>query len=142
MKSYFTLVALALACGNTAAFAPQRASFSFSTKLYSAAFRPKQNKGESDVDFIKRITSPAGFADSQSQSQKMAKEENSETTNDSEETKTPKKAGKYQSIEDWDSQRNSKGEMTWEERAQFEGQKFGDQVKQDSILRRQLNSPY
>ena len=141
MKSYLTLYALALVCGNTAAFAPHRASFSFRTELYSA-FRPTQNKGESDVDFIKRITSPAGFA-ANNQAHKMSMDEISENkTDSSEETKTPKKVGKYRSIEEWDSERNSKGEMTWEERAQFDGQKFGDQVRQDSILRRQLNSPF
>jgi hypothetical protein len=136
MKSYWIVLAFAFVCGNTAAFAPQRPSFSSSTELYSA-FRPTQNKGESDVDFIKRITSPEGFTTAQ----KMASGETPENKNSTEET-SPKKVGKYRSIEEWDSERNSKGEMTWEERAQFDGQRFGDQVRQDSILRRQLNSPF
>jgi hypothetical protein len=136
MKSYYlTLFALALVCGNTAAFAPQRGpSFSFSTALYSA-FRPTQHKGESDMDFIKRITSPAGF--------KMAMEDDGISENNKNESEeAPKQVGNYQSIEEWDSERSSKGEMTWEQKAQFDGQRFGDQVRQDSILRRQLNSPF
>ena len=90
------------------------------------------------MDFIKRITSPEGFA----ANNQAPMDDISENKNDSEETKTPPKVGKYQSIEEWDSERDSKGEMTWEERAQFDGQRFGDQVRQDSILRRQLNSPF
>jgi hypothetical protein len=140
MKSYLALFALALVCGNSpsAAFAPpQRPAFFFSTKLYSA-FRPKQNKGESDMDFTKRITNQGGHT--ANQTNKMAMDEISENNNDSEET--PKKVGKYQPIEEWDAERKLKGEMSWEERCQFDGQQFGDQVQQDTILRRQLNSPF
>ena len=54
--------------------------------------------------------------------------------------KDSKPVGKYQSIEEWDAERNAKGELSWEEKVQFDGQRFGNQLKQDSILRRHLGT--
>lgn len=58
-------------------------------------------------------------------------------------TEVVKKTGAYQRIEEWDAelkQRAKNGSMSWEERVQYEGQKHGDQFRQNEILRRNLNS--
>jgi hypothetical protein len=86
----------------------------------------EQRQGESDIDFIKRITSQPPM-DHQPQPQK--------STNS-----TTAVTGTYQRIEEWDAQRKATGELTWEEKVQHEGQRFGNQVKQDSILRRHIGS--
>lgn len=53
--------------------------------------------------------------------------------------KTPK-PGAYQRIEEWDAEQERKrADMSWEERVQFDGQRFGDKFKQNSILKRNLN---
>jgi hypothetical protein len=86
----------------------------------------QQKPGESDVAFIKRITSstpppstkpPAEAAD--------------------------QKGGGYQRIEDWEAQQQEarkNGTLSWEEKVQFDGQRFGNQVRQNDILMRQINS--
>jgi hypothetical protein len=51
-----------------------------------------------------------------------------------------KEKGKYQPIEEWDAERKASGEMTWEEKVQFEGQKGGNQVRQNDILTRNLHT--
>lgn len=79
----------------------------------------EQLPGESDIEFIKRITSEG-----------IEKRKANAT-----ETK-PK--GKYQRIEEWDEERKEKGTLTWEEKVQFEGQKYGNQVRQNEILNRNL----
>lgn len=48
--------------------------------------------------------------------------------------------GAYQRVEDWDAEQRKNGSLSWEERVQFDGQRFGNQVQQDAILRRHLNS--
>jgi hypothetical protein len=51
----------------------------------------------------------------------------------------PNKKKGYQRIEEWDAQR-TKDDMSWEERVQFEGRRFGNQYLQNEILRRNLKS--
>lgn len=80
-----------------------------------------QLRGESDIAFIKRITS----------SPPVEHKKNNTNT-------TQKVVGKYQSIEEWDAERNDKGELTWEEKAQFDGQRYGNQVRQNDILSKHL----
>lgn len=55
-------------------------------------------------------------------------------------TTTSKPRGTYQRIEEWDEERTAKGELTWEEKVQFEGQRFGNRVKQDDILRHHIGT--
>ncbi|KAL7464877.1 hypothetical protein ACHAXS_005209 [Conticribra weissflogii] len=51
------------------------------------------------------------------------------------------KKGTYQRIEEWDAQRqNGNGNMSEEERLQWECQKMGNQFRQNEILRHHLNS--
>mmetsp|Transcript_11878 Transcript_11878/g.15887 ORF Transcript_11878/g.15887 Transcript_11878/m.15887 type:complete len:164 (+) Transcript_11878:135-626(+) len=61
-----------------------------------------------------------------------------------EEAPQPKKKG-YQRAEDWEAElkerQQGKGSgMTWEEKVQFDGQRFGNQVRQDVILRKHLGT--
>lgn len=54
---------------------------------------------------------------------------------------TPKKG--YVRAEEWEAEeqrRRKNGELTWEERVQFEGQRYGNQVNQNDILRHHLNA--
>ena len=94
----------------------QRQPFS----LYSSGL--EQLPGESDIEFIKRITSE-GI------------EQRKNNTNTS-----TKPKGKYQRIEDWDAERKEKGILSWEEKVQYEGQRHGNQVRQNDILLRNLHS--
>jgi hypothetical protein len=52
---------------------------------------------------------------------------------------TPKRG--YQRIEEWDEQqKQTRGEHSWMERVQFDGQRYGNQVRQNDILQRHLHS--
>eukprot|EP00536_Pseudo-nitzschia_multiseries_P016713 jgi/Psemu1/292669/fgenesh1_pg.1208_\ len=106
----------------------------------------EQLPGESSTAFIKRITSQSGdildFQKSKTNRLTMASSSNKSSSigNDEEGEGTSKPKGKYQPIEEWDAERKEKGVLSWEEKVQFEGQRFGNQVKQDSILRRHLGT--
>lgn len=47
--------------------------------------------------------------------------------------------GGYVSIEEWDEKRSS-DDLSWEEKVQFDGQRFGNQYNQNEILRKNLKS--
>jgi len=53
---------------------------------------------------------------------------------------SPKKKGVYQRAEDWDAERQANGTMTWEEKVQFDGQRHGNRVNQNDILRHHLHT--
>jgi hypothetical protein len=107
---------------STSAFLPLYATF-------------QQNPGESDIDFIKRITSTPLVEEQQHQ-----RRTSSSTTTDANVNNSTKPTGTYKRIEEWDAERIAKGELTWEEKVQFEGQRFGNQVKQDNILRHHIGT--
>lgn len=108
-----------------------------SVSLYSMDFN--QRPGERDIDFIKRITSSAAILDGQESDKKQQQRYlPSNSTAESSENKQPR--GQYQRIEEWDKERIAKGELTWEEKVQFDGQRFGNKVKQDNILRRHIGN--
>mmetsp|Transcript_8636 Transcript_8636/g.13314 ORF Transcript_8636/g.13314 Transcript_8636/m.13314 type:complete len:127 (-) Transcript_8636:1620-2000(-) len=46
--------------------------------------------------------------------------------------------GGYQRIEEWDKEHTQN--LSWEEKVQFDGQRFGNQVNQNEILRKNLKS--
>ena len=93
----------------------------------------EQLPGESTTDFIKRITNESKEMLNQEKKVSTRKQEKNDKSDS-------KPVGKYQRIEDWDAERNAKGELSWEEKVQFDGQRFGNQLKQDSILRRHLGT--
>ena len=93
----------------------------------------EQLPGENTTDFIKRVTSQSN--------ELLEKQKNGGSKDDSNnDDESPKIRGKYQRIEDWDAERTAKGELTWEEKVQFDGQRYGNQIKQNSILQRHLGS--
>jgi hypothetical protein len=104
-----------------------RAPHQASIVLYSFL---EQRPGENDIAFIKRITTEQPTQEDQQQP-------GQETTNS---TTTGPITGKYQRIEEWDEQRKASGVLAWEEKVQFEGQQLGNQIKQDSILRRHIGT--
>jgi hypothetical protein len=104
------------------------------TLLYgSSSDQFKQKPGESDIAFIKRITN---------NSQQLIQQTTSTSTNSTsaDDSISEKPVGKYQRIEEWDSERKANGQLTWEEKVQFDGQRFGNQVKQDHILRHHIGT--
>lgn len=122
-----------------------------SSALRAAGF--EQLPGESTTDFIKRVTANAdAIMDKQKSSterltapssrkpRNASKNYHSRSTSDAKDDEDEKPKGRYQRIEDWDAERKATGELTWEEKVQFDGQRFGNQVKQDSILRRHLGT--
>lgn len=85
----------------------------------------KQKPGESDITFIKRITSTSPPKEAKATE------------------KTSNSSSGYQRIEDWHAEQEAKrqnGTMTWEEKVQFEGQRHGNQMRQNDILMRQINA--
>jgi hypothetical protein len=86
----------------------------------------QQKRGESDMNFIKRLTSQAPPPPSPV---------NKATT------QAPTKG--YQRIEDWEAEQEASrknGTMTWEQRVQFDGLRNGNQIRQNDILMRSINS--
>ena len=58
-------------------------------------------------------------------------------------TTTPTPTKGYQRIEDWEAEQEASrknGTMTWEQRVQFDGLRNGNQIRQNDILMRQINS--
>mmetsp|Transcript_4181 Transcript_4181/g.10374 ORF Transcript_4181/g.10374 Transcript_4181/m.10374 type:complete len:268 (-) Transcript_4181:1040-1843(-) len=109
-----------------------------------------QRPGENDIDFIKRVT-----MESEQRLRKATKKHknkiNGANENEDEEGddgKGPPKPAtvgtvKYKPIEEWEEERQQRskgGELTWEERVQFDGQRFGDQVRQQSILQKHIGT--
>ena len=133
--------ASAFLMAKTTTTTPSNASTSF---VLRAGF--EQLPGESSTAFIKRITSQSNDLLDQQKSKTnkviMSSRNNSSSSSSSDdETNTNNKpTGKYQRIEEWDAERKSKGELSWEEKVQFDGQRHGNHVRQDSILRRHLGT--
>lgn len=51
----------------------------------------------------------------------------------------PRRRG-YQRAEDWDAEQSSKGDHIWQQKAQFDGQRYGNQFRQNEVLRHHLNT--
>lgn len=98
------------------------------SQLAANAF--EQMPGESDMDFIKRVTSNS----------KDLLEESISAEKMEENEKPARPTGQYQRIEDWDAERQAKGELSWEEKVMFDGQRHGNQIRQNDILNRNLHS--
>jgi len=94
----------------------------------------EQRPGESTTDFIKRVTSQSNeLLEKQKNGQSLNTNNNSTDSDES-----PKPRGKYQRIEEWDAERKANGKLAWEQKVQFDGQRYGNQVKQNDILLRHL----
>jgi hypothetical protein len=106
----------------------------------------EQRPGERDIDFIKRIS-----MESEQRSKNGAvvsagtgSAGGVKADDDGDDSTKPKSNGSsYQRIEDWDEERQKRsagGELTWEERVQFDGQRHGDQVRQQWILEKHIGT--
>jgi hypothetical protein len=100
------------------------------TLFYNDASFWRHLSGESNTAFYKRLQQTAGDA----AVQKAAAPDLPTVTE-------PKKKG-YQRAEDWEAEQQAilAKEMTWEQRVQFDGQRQGNRVKQNEILRHHLNT--
>ena len=104
---------------------------------------PDQNPGESDLDYIKRVIDPnIKLIDPVEHHHHIQEQQHQYQTNATKTTSDipAKKKKGYQRIEEWDAERQANGELSWEERVQFEGQRYGNQVRQNDILIRNLHT--
>jgi hypothetical protein len=98
----------------------------------------KQRPGESNAALFKRIQQASGDAAAFEQFVTTGEGKQKAAAPDLPTVAEPKKKG-YQRAEEWDAEQHAIAkEMTWEQRAQFDGFRHGDRVKQNEILQRHL----
>jgi hypothetical protein len=104
-----------------------------------------QLPGESDSAFMKRLMNIASDAATFEKAVMEMKETKHEPHhgrfqpgNHPHEAPKTQKKGAYQRVEDWDRER--KENISWEEKVQFDGQRYGNQVRHDDILRHHLHT--
>jgi hypothetical protein len=103
-----------------------------------------QRPGERDIDFIKRITMESESLMKKKQIPNL--DIHSAPTgpvNGQNSTTMATTSPKYQRIEEWEEERKRRsegGQLTWEERVQFDGQRFGNQVHQQWILQKHIGT--
>ena len=120
-------------------------------RLFATPF--PQLPGESSLDYMKRLSAIASDPKLFEESVLRAStgvEESTNTTNNSSSFAEPtmtttekKKKRGYVRAEEWDQERNAKAQeegMSWEERVQYDGQRFGNQFQQNEILRKNLKA--
>jgi hypothetical protein len=100
----------------------------------------KQQPGESDISFIKRITTSSNNDKPLKQNNQAFPINHSATSSGTHKDKNDRVRGVYQRIEEWDEERTADGKLIWEEKVQFDGQRFGNQVQQDNILRKHIGT--
>jgi hypothetical protein len=114
----------------------------------------ERSPGEGDDAYYRRVTAaasdPALFEQMVLQSSKIPSSSptariNATSVNSNANTSVSapalNKTG-YVRAEEWEAQeqqRKKRGELTWEERVQFEGQMYGNRVQQNDILRQNLH---
>ena len=106
----------------------------------TSLFSFKQQPGESDIDFIKRITNQSSQLASQAEASALASTGTDDSSSASGDEMEEKPRGKYQKIEDWNEENKVKGENTWEQKLQFDGQRTGNKLRQNDILIRNLHT--
>ena len=93
-----------------------------------------KNKNKSDTDTGTGTGTNNGEIDA-----KKIDDSDSDGGGDGEESsQPPKKKNGYVPIEQWDEQRE-KDMMAWEQKVQFDGQRYGNRFNQNEILRSNLN---
>jgi hypothetical protein len=98
----------------------------------------KQRPGESNEALFKRLQEAAGDATVFEQFV-MGETKQKAAAPDLPTVTEPKKG--YQRAEDWEAeQQDIAKEMTWEQKVQFDGQRHGNRVQQNEILRHHLNT--
>mmetsp|Transcript_8260 Transcript_8260/g.15246 ORF Transcript_8260/g.15246 Transcript_8260/m.15246 type:complete len:165 (-) Transcript_8260:240-734(-) len=106
-----------------------------SLPLFAHTDEFKQQPGESDMDFIKRITNKSINGTVGDTSPRVQASSNATTS-----SADKKPRGTYKRIEEWDEERKASGELSWEEKVQFEGQRFGNGVRQNEILQKHIGT--
>jgi hypothetical protein len=101
----------------------------------------KQRPGESNAALFKRIQQASGDAAAFEHFVTTGEGKQKAAAPDLPTVTEPKKKG-YQRAEDWEAEQQAilAKEMTWEQRVQFDGQRQGNRVKQNEILRHHLNT--
>ena len=111
----------------------------------------QQQPGESKDAYFRRITlaasDPTSFENAVLKSEHNNNNKKTDDNNNMEQNSTtttttnePKKTG-YVRAEVWEEEQQLKrknGQMSWEERVQFDGQRYGNQFNQNEILRKNL----
>jgi hypothetical protein len=107
-----------------------------------------QLPGESDRDFMKRVMSVASDAttfENAVMERSTVEQEPKHTPHgrfqpgNHPHNDPPSKTKKaYQRVEEWDKEQ--KESLTWEEKVQFDGQRYGNKVNQNDILRHHLHT--
>jgi hypothetical protein len=104
----------------------------------------EQRPGESNADFFKRIHEMSQDAetfertvlnDQKGVGAAVGNATSAPHCDASSQASVAKKKGTYQRAEDWEAEQNENGKSTWDQKVQFDGQRLGNQVRQDSILR-------
>jgi hypothetical protein len=137
MKLSVYAALLLLLLGTADAFSPARlASFQAATSTVVAMAPPREEETEeTKTEYLLRLQEAA--RDPKKFEQFVMKKDDVEP--EPAPAVEPKKGGGYQRIEEWDAQR-SRDDMSWEERVQFDGQRNGNQFRQNEILRRNLKA--
>lgn len=99
------------------------------------------SSGDYDMDELLRVSQDPKLFEEYVLKKKKEKDQMDmkEETNLDDSNENEEKKSRYVPIEEWDEKR-SKDDLSWEERVQFDGQRFGNQFAQNEILRKNLKS--
>lgn len=104
------------------------------------------SKSNHDMDELLRAAQDPELFEQYVLNKHRKKDENFDETNSSTSLNNNKcttvddsKKNGYVPIEEWDASR-SKDDLSWEERVQYDGQRFGNRFQQNEILRKNLKS--
>mmetsp|Transcript_17642 Transcript_17642/g.22265 ORF Transcript_17642/g.22265 Transcript_17642/m.22265 type:complete len:159 (-) Transcript_17642:816-1292(-) len=119
------------ACFPTFALRNER-TCTMNTSLY-------MSRDNSDMEeMLRAAQDPKLFEEYVLKKNQTKNEVNIEKTTSGEDEEGGKKKG-YVPIEQWEEER-SKDSLSWEEKVQFDGQRYGNQFQQNEILRKNLKS--
>mmetsp|Transcript_23380 Transcript_23380/g.28723 ORF Transcript_23380/g.28723 Transcript_23380/m.28723 type:complete len:194 (+) Transcript_23380:144-725(+) len=115
----------------------------FSTNVSTLTYMTKTD-GDNFEELLRAARDPKSFEDYVSKQQQLKNIKTQDTTvstqnKQEDEGQSVRKKKGYVPIEEWDEER-SKDSMSWENKVQFDGQRFGNQFQQNEILRKNLKS--
>ena len=141
---------------------PTTTSSTPTTTTSSSLFAFQQLPGESNAAFFKRISQLASDSATFERAVREEQEDSSSVSNNRRRQNNNNRSGTqlsamsnswnstavtsssgYKKVEEWDEEqreKDDKGEYTWEQRAQFDGQRNGNKYRQNEILRHNLNA--
>lgn len=112
---------------------------------------PPRLNGESDNAYFQRLTTAAADPDAfERLALQQSEESSTSSTSTSSVSTTPdddtiptSTQGKYVRVEEWEKEQQRKrrnGQLSWEERVAFDGQRHGNRFRQNEILRNHLSA--